>query len=284
MTNILNAILNINHFRQNNLKGYATQYLNRINAVGEQLEYYVKDAFTNSFIVDQSQKESAYQRVFAYLGNQNNPPDAILLQGDAFEIKKMGTPRSILALNSSYPKDKLYRTDNRLTAECKRCDGGRWLKKDIFYVVGYVASGILKHLFLIQGLCYAADKSIYENMHANLKSQIGSIIRDAGLEAVNTVELGRVRRVDPLGITEFRLRGMWEIENPMSVFSGIYEFNKEHNFSLCAILKRDKYALYSAVDRNTIEHTENISVSDVSVRNPNNPAEEMPVKLITLHW
>ena len=121
-------------------------------------------------------------------------------------------------------------------------------------------------------------------MHANLKSQIGSIIRDAGLEAANTVELGRVRRVDPLGITEFRLRGMWEIENPMSVFSGIYEFNKEHNFSLCAILKRDKYALYSAVDRNTIEHTENISVSDVSVRNPNNPAEEMPVKLITLHW
>ncbi len=284
MTSILTAILNIRNFRQNNLRGYATQYLNRINAVGDQLEFYIKDAFANSFELTKAQKERAYRDIFAYLGNQNNPPDAILLRGDALEIKKLGSPRNILALNSSYPKDKIYRADSRLTVKCAECDGGSWREKDIFYVVGYVASGILKHLFLVQGLCYAAKQSVYENIHTRLRAEISTIIRNAGLEAASTVELGRVRRVDPLGITEFRLRGMWEIDNPINVFSGVYTFDSTRNFSLCAILKADKYMLCSNDERNSIENTRDIVVSDVSVRSPNNPAERMPAKLITLSW
>ena len=49
MANILKAITNIAEFRDNNLKGYATTYLNRINAAGEQLEYYIKDSIADAF-------------------------------------------------------------------------------------------------------------------------------------------------------------------------------------------------------------------------------------------
>lgn len=284
MASILTGIFNIGRFQQNNLKGYATRYLNRINAVGDQLEYYVKDAIANSFTVPRTQKEQVYQNIFSYLGNQNNPPDVIISQGDALEIKKLGSPNSILALNSSYPKDRLYRSDSRLTVDCKMSDGGKWLEKDIFYIVGYVHAGVLKHLFFVQGACYAADKNIYEKLHMRLKERVSSVIKADGLEGADTVELGRIRRVDPLGITEFRLRGMWEIDNPLNVFGGTYFFDRKKSFSLCALMQTDKYASYPDAERTALENSENATVLDVSVKNPNNPARGMPVKLITLSW
>ena len=105
--NILNAIANIISFGTFDLKNYASTYLIRINAVGEQLEFYIKDAIADSLKLPQSKKENAYSRVFSYLGNQNNPPDMIIKNGDAFEVKKIESPKSSLALNSSPPKDKL---------------------------------------------------------------------------------------------------------------------------------------------------------------------------------
>ena len=62
--NILRAILNIVAFGDNDLKSYASTYLNRINAVGEQLEFYIKDAIATSFKLPQAQKQSTYSKVF----------------------------------------------------------------------------------------------------------------------------------------------------------------------------------------------------------------------------
>ena len=39
------------------------------------------------------------------------------------------------------------------------------------------------------------------------------------VEFSETNELGRVNKVDPLGITYLRIRGMWGIENPIKVFN-----------------------------------------------------------------
>ena len=99
--NILQAILNIASYKNNDLKSYASTYLNRINAVGEQLEFYIKDAIASSFKLSQNKKEEEYSKVFSWLGNQNHPPDIIIKNGDAFEIKKIESLKSALALNSS---------------------------------------------------------------------------------------------------------------------------------------------------------------------------------------
>ena len=98
--NILRAILNIVSFGNTNLKSYASTYLSRVNAVGEQLEFYLKDAIASSFNLAQNKKEEEYSRVFSYSGNQNNPPDMIIRKGDAFEIKKIKTPSASLALKN----------------------------------------------------------------------------------------------------------------------------------------------------------------------------------------
>src|SRR3989338_1460608 len=201
---ILRAILNIASYKNNDLKSYASKSLNRINAVGEQLEFYIKDAIASSFKLLQDKKEEEYSKVFSWLGNQNHPPDIIMKNSDAFEIKKIESLKSALALNSSPPKNKLLANDIRITADCKNCDGGDWKEKDLFYVIGNAKGGIVNYLFFVHGSCYAAEHKVYEKVHEPIKKEVDSVLDSLGLEKGETVELGKVKRVDPLGITELR--------------------------------------------------------------------------------
>ncbi len=278
--NILRAILNIVSYRNNDLKSYASKSLNRINAVGEQLEFYIKDAIASSFKLLQDKKEEEYSKVFSWLGNQNHPPDIIIKNSDAFEIKKIESLKSALALNSSPPKNKLLADDIRITADCKRCDGGNWKEKELFYVIGNAKGGIVNYLFFVHGTCYAAEHKVYEKVHEPIKKEVDSVLDSLGLEKGKTVELGKVKRVDPLGITELRIRGMWSIENPINVFKDLCKL-EENKFHLFAILRKEKYLSYPKEDINEIESNKDISIKDVKIKDPNNPAKLLEAKLIT---
>ncbi|MEC4893935.1 MAG: NgoPII family restriction endonuclease [Oscillatoria sp. PMC 1051.18] len=109
MTNILHAIATlVNHPTPNLLSHYQSKSNNRINAIGDDLEEFIKDAFANTINeTDLSKKVKRYSEIFSWQGNQNNPPDLILTNGDAVEVKKIQLLRSRIALNSSYPKAKL---------------------------------------------------------------------------------------------------------------------------------------------------------------------------------
>jgi len=279
--NILRAILNIAAFGNNDLRSYASTYLNRINAVGEQLEFYIKDAIATSFKLPQAQKQAAYSKVFCYLGNQNNPPDVIIKNSDAFEIKKIESPFAALALNSSPPKDKLRAEDIRITDACRRCEPLAWKEKDLFYVVGNAKGGIVKSLFFIQGTCYAADHQVYDKVHEPIKREVDKVLDSLGLEKGETVELGKVKKVDPLGITELRIRGMWSIENPLSVFEDLCPVEDSNKLNLFALMRKEKYLSFPKEDIKELEANKNISVKDVTIRNPNNPAKLIEAKLIT---
>jgi hypothetical protein len=281
--NVLTAIRNIADFRNNDLRNYSSTYLIRINAVGEQLEFYVKDALCGSFRLAHQAKEARYREVFSLLGNQNNPPDAIIGRGDAFEVKKIQTLNASVALNSSPPKDRLHRDDPRVTEACRRCEGGNWNTKDIFYVVGCTQNSKIKYLFFVHGLCYSAEREVYERITNPLKQGIEDIIRSRGIEGGSrTVELGRINRVDPLGITNLRIRGMWMIENPIKVFSYIYRFDSRRMFSLVALILKNKFDSFPAEDRDAIRNDSRIESRTVQIKNPNNPAEMMDAQLMTL--
>jgi hypothetical protein len=283
--NILTAVNNIVDFKMNDLSGYFATYPIRINTVGQQLEYYVKDAICGLFKNETSRNELAHsQGVFSYLGNQNNPPDLIIANGDAFEIKKIISPKANLALNNSPPKNCLRRDDPRITQHCRNVDGGNWSSKEIFYAVGCAKGGKLKYLFFVHGRCYAADKKIYSDKAAKLKNNIQNFFRSEGWEITKTRELGRNNRMDPLGITNFRIRGMWEIENPIRVFSYLYYYNERREFSLIALMLKNKFDSFPKEDKIAIENNTRISVKNVKIKNPNNPAELLDAKLITSGW
>lgn len=277
MTNLLKAIKNI---IENPIIDLVSHYKgsNRANSMGDALETYVKDAFCNSFQKSDEEKDKLYSQNFSYLGNQNNPPDIIIKNGDAIEVKKIETLKSAIALNSSYPKDKLYFDDSRITENCKNSDGGNWKQKDIVYIVGVTPQSKLKSLFFVYGDCYSANREIYQRIADKISNGISEI---PDVELVKTNELAKVKKVDPLGITDLRVRGMWHIENPIKVFENFTQNIKDFNFRMSIILLEEKYLSFPEEDRNYLEKSKNLEIKNIEIKSPNNPAVLLEAKLIS---
>jgi len=272
-TNILRAIANLAKIKDNNIMGIYKSNT-RINNVGDALEYYVRDIFCGTIKSEITDKENAYAENFSYLGNQNNPPDFIIKNGDVVEVKKIGTLKSAIALNSSYPKEKLLSTDSFITEACRQCE--KWEEKDYIYSVGSVINKKVKLLWLVYGDCYAANKNIYERLLKAIKNGVKQI---KGVQLSETREIGKVKKVDPLGITVLRIRGMWHIDNPIRVFDYVTNYDPEKEFTMFAIMKNSKYLSFPKKDREEIESS-NISISDTKIKDPNNPANRIDAKLL----
>lgn len=280
---ILAAISNIASFKVNDLTKYNAKSKTRVNQEGELLEMYVKDAIAGTFSQAQNIREQKYSKVFAYLGGQNSPPDMIIKNGDAIEVKKIASEKSTIALNSSAPKDVLHSDDPKIDKECKSSDGGAWKKKDIFYAVGSANGGKLRYLFFCQGTCYAAASQVYENVLSELKGALDKEIKDKGLIAGETGEIGRVNKVDPLGITQLRVRGMWQIKNPIALFKDVCRLGNE-SFSLFAIMERNKYESFPAEDRRKLEGNSIVKINDIKISDPNKPSKKLNAKLISFRF
>lgn len=274
--NILTAITNIVTNPIKELRDYYKSN-NRVNNIGEALEYYIKDVFVGTLNeTDEKVRLEKYEYAFSYLGNQNNPPDIIIRQGDAIEVKKIEKASSSLALNSSYPKAKLFSKSPMITAACRACED--WHEKDIIYTVGVVNKNKLTRLFFVYGIDYAASAEIYEKIKTVIKAGVNTI---PDVEFADTKELGHVNRVDPLGITYLRIRGMWGIENPAKVFSYVYTpTNKK--FEFITIINTDKYNSFSESDRINLENliNTNFTITDIKIKTPDNPSILKQAKLI----
>lgn len=275
MTNILEAIVNIANNPVVAIRNHYTGR-NRANNVGEALEMFVKDAFANTIQEQDIQvKNTRYNQVFSWLGNQNHPPDIMIRQGDAIEVKKTQTANSDLALNSSYPKSNIQSNSNMITQECRTCEN--WTVKDLIYCVGHTTDDSIKSLWMVYGNIYAAKHETYQVIKQKITDGINEI---PNVELAETNELGRVNRVDPLGITNLRIRGMWQIQNPRRVFN--YLHTTGDTFELVAVIPTNKYNSFSAESKNRIENLQNpnLSIANLQVKDPNNPANLIDAKLI----
>jgi len=252
---------------------------NRINNVGEALEFYIKDVFCDSLnIKDMATKIKTYNEYFSYLGNQNNPPDIMIKKGDSFEIKKVEGFKSGLALNSSYPKDKIHADSAMITTACRNCE--KWSIKDMFYIVGVAQKNVLKSLWFVHGSCYAASRKTYERIKEKVSIGVNEL---PGIEFSETRELGRVNKVDPLGITYLRIRGMWGIDNPGKVFGYLNPVQDNNSFVLNALILKNKYEQYPESDRKQLENLKGktLGIKEVEAKDPNNPANLLKAVLVS---
>ncbi|MEM6404751.1 MAG: NgoPII family restriction endonuclease, partial [Cyanobacteria bacterium P01_D01_bin.116] len=222
-------------------------------------------------------RNQKHSEAFSYIGNQNNPPDLILKNGDAIEVKKIESLKSSIALNSSYPKSKLHSDEPMLTSYCRNCED--WQEKDIIYAIGIIKDKKLKLLWLIYGDCYAADREVYKRIANTINTGINEI---KDVEFSETKELGRVNKVDPLGITYLRIRGMWGIQNPISVYDYLFENIDIDTFQLIVIMKEEKYLSFPYEVRKFVEaiSDKNFIIKNVNIKSPNNPAQLIPAKMI----
>lgn len=274
--NVIDAIINL---LNNPIINLQATYLgrNRINNVGDALERYIQDLFINGFDLDENQRNFRINQHFSYLGNTSNPPDMMLRDGDAIEVKKIESRNSDLALNSSYPKATLNSSSTMLTAACRTAE--EWTQKDMLYAVGIVNGENLQSLAFVYGVDYAADESIYEAIKQRIKTGVETI---EGVEFTPTKELGKIKRIDPLGITNLRIRGMWHIENPFKVFDDVYERNFSNAFNFMSIINEEKWQTLSNRQSliSLIANNSNAKITDIYIKNPNNPAQLKPAKLI----
>lgn len=252
MSNIISAIINLVENPKIELIRKGSSH-NRANNMGEALEEYIKDLFANTVDVEDEQiRNVAISTTFSYLGNQNNPPDSMLHGGDAIEVKKIESKNSALALNSSYPKAKLFADSPMIKKECRECE--TWTVKDMIYAVGVVNGNNLESLAFVYGEDYCADKEIYEKIFS-----------------------------DPLNMAEINLsKGKWKIKNPFEVFNYLYNETK-NGFDFMCIINTNKF--------NTFENTQKLyelkninkrlNIQDVHIKNPNNPNQLREAKLIT---
>lgn len=278
MANILEAIKVIVDNSVPDIVSYY-QGKNRINSVGDALECFIKDIFSDTLNEnDLNLKNQKYSEAFSYIGNQNNPPDIILKNGDAIEVKKIESLKSSIALNSSYPKSKLYFNHPMLTSSCRNCED--WQEKDIIYVIGVIKDRKLKLLWLVYGDCYAADREVYKRITNTINSGIHEI---KDVEFSQTKELGRVNKVDPLGITYLRIRGMWGIQNPIFVYDYLFENFDIDAFQLIVIMKEEKYLSFPSEMRTFVEAISHkgFTIKNVNIKSPDNPAQLIPAKMIS---
>lgn len=279
MTNILEAIVNIANNPILEIKSHYSGR-NRANNVGEALETFVKDAFANIIhATDEQDRMKRYNEVFSWLGNQNHPPDIMIRQGDAIEVKKTQSANIDLALNSSYPKSNIQAKSTMITQECRTCEN--WTEKDLIYCVGHTDDERVNSLWMVYGNIYAAKHETYQVIKQKISDGINEI---PNVELAETNELGRVNRVDPLGITNLRIRGMWQIQNPRRVFNYLHT-PAESKFELVAIIPTLKYNSFPSDSKNRIENIGNpsLTINDVEVKDPNNPANLLQAKLINFY-
>jgi len=278
MTNILEAIYNIVNQKDFEIRAMYSGR-NRANGMGDALENYIKDAFAGTFgLTDEVQKMQTYNQEFSWLGSQNNPPDIMIKGGDAIEVKKTQSTNTSLALNSSYPKTDLRHTSPMITKECKECED--WTVKDLIYCVGHTTDSSLKSLWMVYGNSYAAKHETYQRIKTTISDGIETI---PDVVFAETKELGRVNQVDPLGITNLRIRGMWQIENPRKVFKYLHE-PTDKEFELVCIIPTEKYNSFPKESRIKLEKIieSGFSIENKQIKNPNNPAKLMDCKLIKL--
>jgi hypothetical protein len=288
MANLLEAI----HAITNNQIPDIVEYYrskNRINAAGDALELFVKDIFANTLTeTDEAKKAEVYEQVFSYFSNANNPPDMMLINGDAIEVKKLESETATIALNSSYPSSKLFAGSPMITKTCRECE--IWTEKDLIYAIGCVKKQKLNLLWLIYGDCYAASREIYEGIKIKIINGINDIV---GVEFNPTKELGRVNRVDPLGITSLRIRGMWQIEHPHKVYQylNLEPKQSDKTFRLFALMREEKYLSFPLASRERLELLDdpaqrvlphrNFQIRDVKIKSPDNPVKRIAAKLIS---
>ena len=198
--------------------------------------------------------------MFSYLGNANNPPDSMLLGGDALEMKKLETIKGCIALNSSYPKQKLFVTDTRISKACVEAEN--WTEKDIKYAVGTVekSTHVLKALFLVYGRDYCASKSCYEKLIGKIKNATQTA-EDINFEQ-STNELAHINKVDPLGRTYMRVRGMWGSEH--------IKYDVTTSFNMVALIPIEKWNSFDNID--LIKSLDCITLQQITVCDPDNPA------------
>ena len=256
--------------------------------LGKPFEVYCKDWLSLLLPGNVNQRLNFYDQAFSYQGADNNPPDVMYRggnAGDAFEFKKTESATAALPLNSSYPKDCLTNTSPGLLSVCINCEP--WTKRTFYYVIGRVKKGDqrVSSLWVVDGRLMASKHSDYIKVFTGLQVVVDAFITSQKLHKIDSVELGRIRTIDPLDKTVLRVRSMWELESPQKTFAKVEGVKPDKKKAvLHALILDSSWENYSAQSKTAITSLvgrEGFALTNVTnIPDPSNPQKILSAKLI----
>ena len=100
------------------------------------------------------------------------------------------------------------------------------------------------------------------------------------IEFGETNELARINKVDPLGITNLRVRGMWSMASPSKLYGHLT--NKTPNRQYYLMMRETKYQSFDPGDRANLEDLGLAGFNNqvVDIKDPDNPADIIKARLI----
>jgi len=200
--------------------------------------------FSQSLGALSSHVDAAWERTFSWRGSANHPPDFMIRGGDAVEVKTHGGIGQI-QLNSSPPKRTLKANDPRIQESCRTCED--WSEKDFIYFIGKANDEYVEALWLIDGRCIADSANTYDLIF----DKLALTVTDLGGKPGN--EIGRFNNVDALEATSLRVRAMWLLEHPASVFKNFLLAPMTGAFVLNTLVSANKWDAYPADQINAVE-------------------------------
>ena len=252
-----------------------TQPRGTLGAKGKPFETFAKNMFAGSLGALSSHVDAAWQKTFSWLGSDNAPPDFMIWNGDAVEVKVHGSTTQI-QLNSSPPKRSLKATDSRIEKDCRDCE--IWVEKDFVYFIGKANAEYVEAVWLIDGRCIAAESSVYDVLFDKLKATV----KELGGEPGN--EIGRLNKVDPLKATSLRVRGMWLLDHPAKVFKDYFVKPQDQFFVLNALISKTKWDDYS---KELMDDLEALSVHGLSIKHielPDSGGFDESMRAVHISW
>ncbi len=147
------------------------------------------------------------------------------------------------------------------------------------YVVGLVENEILKQLWFVDGACYAAGLDVYEQVFARIYN---AVHKAEQVTFMQSRELARLIKIDPLERNVLQIQGMGEIQSPNKVFQSLVGQKPTENFQVLAILHESKYqqtlnsdpSLKNEMDRLHIQST------PAQILDPNNKAKIFNIHVV----
>lgn len=284
-TNVLIALKNILN-RNSSILTPIFRSNGSVNAAGDSLEYFVKDMFCTgaSQYQYEHEKQKIYDNYLSWSGNSSNFPDFIIKGGVGVEPKKLNNKsQSNLALNSSYPKDYIYPDSQNLPNESLLKEDEAWARKEVVYIAGNLDKDTNKlySLWMAYGNTFVADRATY----LSLIDEIREAIKHTNATLTESKELARARGIDPLGYSNLRVRGMYELQHPATVFSQ-YTIGlnvPEESTKIYLIMLKNDYEALLNIDGDTgleiFYETNKLFKQEIKISDPNNTDMELEAVL-----
>lgn len=262
--------------------GTSLNHLRRpgVNRAGEGLELWFKHFLAGTIgHADEENIREIWDQQFSFHGGTNNPPDVIIRNSIAAEVKKTESASGTLQLNSSWPIRTLLREDAHITQECREAE--TWTEKPFLFVVGRVnpTTKSLMALWIVDGRCLADDEEIYSSLMAEARASMLTLGGDS------TREIGKFNSVDSLQRTALRVRPMFALDHPAKIFEKIFQPQETEQFILNVLIPTSSYLEFSEIQRKKLSELDrDLLVRDFEIQDPTDITRLMNATLISGSW